>query len=512
MDNKKNTYNGLALVLFEKMQQDNIEYIYRGEFNTGITDSILNLAETNLDNSKDGKKTRKRVYFILVEGLQNITRHQEEVENTDDIPGLLIIQRKSYDYVITTGNLIKSESVEHLKGLLEKINSLDKKELKEYYRTILSSRTFSAKGGAGLGLIEIARKSGNKLNFGFEKLNETFSFFYLQTRINVVKNNDQLTTDEISIKNTNTLHRTLEDNKILLNFSGIFNQDKLISLLSIIDGHIRQKKVAMRNKVYNIMIELLQNIARHADDYVKNTVDGHYGIFFVSEHNSGFTFTAGNYIKKDKAEMLKAKIDSVNNLTQTELSKLHFQTMLSYKEERIDYIGLGITDMRIKSKNPFVYDFYPVDDEFDFYSLQVTITKRPPKMKKFEIEPTEDTPYVLLAEEKPVFLIKGMSYPENSLEFYKPVLEWLMKYSKNPKSLTAFEVRLKYYNTSTTKEFIKLLNIIEEISKKSAVTIKWYYDIEDEDAFALAAQFSKLINLDFQIIPFEVNYFDDNIL
>ncbi len=506
MNNSTKTDNRLALALFEKMQQDNIEYIYRGEFNTGITDSILSLAETNLDDSKSGIKTRKRVYFILVEGLQNITRHQEEAENSHNIPGLLIIQRKNYDYVITTGNLIKTKHIEHLEDLLEKINSLDKKELKEYYRKILSSRTFSEKGGAGLGLIEIARKSGNKLNYGFEKLNDIFSFFYLQTRINVVKNEYDNEKYEISIENTANLHHKLEANKILLNFSGIFNQEKLINLLSIIEGHIKGK-AAIKNKVFNIMVELLQNIVQHADDHKGSIQEGHYGIFFISERKDGFTITAGNYIKKENVDALENHIKSVNNLTQSELSKLHFQSLLDYKEGRQRTIGLGIINMRIKSKNPFVCDFYPVDDEFYFYSIQVTITKRPPKQKKLLIEPTEDTPKVILAEEEPAFLIKGRSYPNNAYEFFKPVHEWLIRYSKNPKTFTVFEIRFIYYNTSTTKEIVKMMNIIEEIANKSAVVIKWYYNADDEDAFNFALQFSKLIHVEFNIIA--IKYEED---
>jgi len=157
-----NTNLGLAFTLFKNMQQDNLEYTYRGNFNTAITDNILSLAESNLQDTKEKLKIRKRVYFIMVEGLQNITRHQEEVNEIRKEPGLFVIQRKKESYYITTGNLIKSENIDGLKTLLDKINSLNAAELKEYYREILNSRSLSSKGGAGLGLIEIARKSGRK--------------------------------------------------------------------------------------------------------------------------------------------------------------------------------------------------------------------------------------------------------------------------------------------------------------------------------------------------------------
>ena len=499
---KNKNHKALALNLFQDMQESNIEYIYRGEFNTAITDSILSLAETNLDDSKDSIKIRKRVYFILVEGLQNITRHQEEAETDESTPGLLVIQRKDKTYQITTGNLILSENIPHLTTLLVKINSLDKKELKDYYRKILNTRSFSEKGGAGLGLIEIARKSGNKLSYTFKKVSDEYSYFYMQTKIQLDKQDDENSPcNEDCIQNITKLHHTLDEQKILLNFSGIFNQDKLISLLSIIEGHMR-KIAALKNKIFNLMVELLQNIVHHADDYTFNNIAGHYGIFFISERKDGFTLTTGNYIKNEKIPPLKAKFDSINNLQQKELSRLHFQTLLSYKEKKSHNIGLGIIDMRIKSKNPFVYYFYPVNDEFSFFSIQVTITKRPATQKKLLIEPTTDTPKIILSEDEPAFLFSGSSYPENTEQFYRPVIEWLMNYAKNPKSFSVFEFRLKFYSSATEKIFIDIMQIIQEISEKSAVIIKWYYNKYDEDAFEFALQFSKLIDIQFNIIGY----------
>ena len=499
LNNLKNNTESLALELFQYMQQDNLEYIYRGEFSTTITDSILSLAESNLDNSKDAKKVRKRVYFILVEGLQNITRHQEESEDSDDNPGLLVIQRKDKAYRITTGNLIRSENIAHLTTHLDKINSLDKKELKQYYRDILNTRTFSEKGGAGLGLIEIARKSGNQLSFDFQKITEEFSYFYMQTKIQIQNKEDEIIVEsDKSIKNIISLHHTLDKFKILLNFSGIFNQEKLINLLSIIEGHLKGIAV-LKNKIFSLMVELLQNIVRHADDYTINNIAGHYGIFFISERKDGFTLTTGNYIKKEKIPVLKEKLDSINDLPQKDISKLHFQTLLSYKKKEVKTIGLGIIDMRIKSKNPFIYHFYPVDDIYSFFSIQVTITKRPPPLEALIIEQKKDTPKVVLSEHEPAFIIRGNSYPENPSIFYKPINSWLRKYSANPKSYTVFEIKFQFYNSSTEKELVKIMNTIEKISNKSAVIIRWFYNPEDEDAFDFAVQFSKLIDVEFNI-------------
>ena len=156
--------NNLAFNLFESIQGSTMEYTYRGSFTTKITDTILSLTESNLQNDNVEKKIRKRVFFIIVEGLQNVTRHQSSDESDElaGYPGLFVVQYKPDGYYITTGNLIKTTHQNTIKEQIDKINDLDKNELKKYSLEVLDEGEYSDKGGAGLGLIEIARKSGCK--------------------------------------------------------------------------------------------------------------------------------------------------------------------------------------------------------------------------------------------------------------------------------------------------------------------------------------------------------------
>lgn len=500
---KNNSGLGLAFKLFKNMQQDNLEYTYRGHFSTAITDNILSLAESNLEETKDKLKIRKRVYFIMVEGLQNITRHQEESSEGKEEPGLFVIQRKKNSYYITTGNLIKKDNIYKLKDQLEKINSLDATELKEYYREILNSRSFSNKGGAGLGLIEIARKSGKKLLYDFENLNEKYSFFYLHTEIPFSeKNFNKIENPEVILSNIKSLHKILEKHNILLNFTGIFNQDNLINLLTIIERQMKGT-VILKMKVYNIMVEMLQNILKHADNYTFNDVSGHYGIFFISEKDNGFLLTSGNYVLNKRVPELKGKLDEINVLDQKGLNEYYAKTLVDFKEDESKRSGLGILDMRIKSKEPFVYEFYPVDEEYSFFSLQITIQKKLLPVKPLIIEAKKDTPNIIFDAEKSVFSITGKSYPEDAHLFYEPVLKWIEEYGRNPNAFTVFEFKLDYYNTSTTKQFTKILFLLEKFTERSAIKIKWYYKKEDDDALAAGLRFSKLVEIEFNLIELD---------
>jgi len=82
-----------------------------------------------------------------------------------------------------SGNPVRKEHVEALKASLEKINGLDKDGLKELYKDIMKNSTLSEKGGAGLGFVDMARKSGEKLEWSFVDVDDEFSFFCLKVNI-----------------------------------------------------------------------------------------------------------------------------------------------------------------------------------------------------------------------------------------------------------------------------------------------------------------------------------------
>jgi hypothetical protein len=173
---------------YEQMERNKIMLSFKGDITSELLTSILQIMETKLDNFQEEPKLKKKVYNVLVECLQNLYHHKDEDPTTitgDDKRGaaMFMIGRKDNLYTIITGNYIISNKVESLKKRLDLINSMSKDELKEHYKEILNNDEFSAKGGGGLGMIDIARKTGQKLNYSFSPVDETFSFFSLNIQI-----------------------------------------------------------------------------------------------------------------------------------------------------------------------------------------------------------------------------------------------------------------------------------------------------------------------------------------
>ncbi len=103
-------------------------------------------------------------------------------------------------------------------------------------------------------------------------------------------------------------------------------------------------------------------------------------------------------------------------------------------------------------------------------------------MEKIYIPATKYTPEILLDAENGVMNFRGKSYPENTFEFYAPIIEWVKNYFKNPKKETTVNMEIVYFNSSTSKLFFNLLDILHENMNKSKITVNWIYDKDNENA------------------------------
>ena len=125
-------------------------------------------------------------------------------------------------------------------------------------------------------------------------------------------------------------------------------------------------------------------------------------------------------------------------------------------------------------------------------------------MERLEILATETTPQVVLDKEKGEFFIGEKSLPENAIEFYRPILEWLEEYYENPNEETIFKFKLEYYNTSTAKQFARIFLMLERLhlEGKSKVEIHWYYSKDDMDMQHSGKRYEKLLQLPFKFFEY----------
>jgi len=171
---------------YDKMERNNIMLSFKGDITSELLTSILQIMESKMDNLQEEPKIKKKVYNVLVECLQNLYHHMEDetpVASDRIRSAIFMIGKVDGQYNIITGNYIRAENVKTLKSRLDDINALTKEELKDYYKEVLNNGEMSLKGGGGLGMIDIARKTGQKLNYNFMPVDSKYSFFSLNIKI-----------------------------------------------------------------------------------------------------------------------------------------------------------------------------------------------------------------------------------------------------------------------------------------------------------------------------------------
>lgn len=367
--------NSFVFDLFEDMQRNNLNYIYRGLFTQSITDNILLLTEACMHNAGEDSKIKKRIFTILVEGLQNVTRHQEidgqESATDPNQAGIFIIQNQNGKYYITTGNPILKANIPTLIKQLEKINSLDPESLKLFYKEVLNNDKISNKGGAGLGLIEMARKSGNKLDFDFSDINDNYSYFYMGTKVlaedEPVDNTQQ---DKNSMDTIKAIHKTINDQNIVLIYNGLHTQDSLLHILSILEEHLGSKDLNFRKRMVYCIIEMLQNIVKHGYKTEDNSTKG---IFFVSHNGTSYQLNTVNYIKNSNISKAEEAIKFINSVSETELNDFYDKNLTSDESDTRKKCGLGLAEMRLRTHQKVNYTISPIDNTISAIFMQITI-------------------------------------------------------------------------------------------------------------------------------------------
>ena len=122
-------------------------------------------------------------------------------------------------------------------------------------------------------------------------------------------------------------------------------------------------------------------------------------------------------------------------------------------------------------------------------------------MEPIFIEGTAKTPSVKFNAKDGIIEIKGRSIPENSVEFYKPLVDWLEEYKSGPLDKTRVNIQLEYFNTSSSKCILDVFKKLEAIHKgKQEVEINWYYEEDDEDMLEAGEDYESIIRVPFKMI------------
>ncbi|MEL7147399.1 MAG: SiaB family protein kinase [Bacteroidota bacterium] len=170
-------------VLYKNLYDPSILLLHKGNISFELISLILESLEASVSGIEEDKKIRKKFNNIITESFQNISFHGQKRSDDQSNTDLLMVLSRKYFYKIVTGNLVSTSQVPALTEQLERINQMNKDELRQYYKEVMSNEQFSESGTAGLGFIDMARKTGQKLVYKFLKMDEQYTYFTFQVKI-----------------------------------------------------------------------------------------------------------------------------------------------------------------------------------------------------------------------------------------------------------------------------------------------------------------------------------------
>lgn len=176
--------------LYDELERQRVMLSFKGNLTAELVTVLLGVVERKMEVIEPDARARKRVFNVVMECLQNLYHHNAHLRLSDggtvptkDPHGVVMIVHQEKGYSVLTGNFMAGSDVDRLKAHLDRINAMEPTELRDLYKETLADGRFSSNGGGGLGMIDIARKSGGKLEYGFVPYDHDNAFFSLNVNV-----------------------------------------------------------------------------------------------------------------------------------------------------------------------------------------------------------------------------------------------------------------------------------------------------------------------------------------
>jgi len=156
---------------------------YGGEFTQTLISGMTKVLEKKVESSNLNTKVSNNIFVVFIEMGQNIMHYSRQCAQTDmfDPKGLICVGKENGHYFVTSQNLVTAEDKDYIETKLQQISTLSKEEIKQLYKETRRAERDTQSNGAGLGLLEIARKS-SQLEHSFKRLDDNHFLFELTAR------------------------------------------------------------------------------------------------------------------------------------------------------------------------------------------------------------------------------------------------------------------------------------------------------------------------------------------
>lgn len=341
--------------LYKRFNEYDLSLVYFGSFNDAITEKIIDLSETFMEN-RHLKSLKKKAVFLVTECFQNVTRHGKPKSKSDsnlDYTNAFILKIKNDICYIASANAIENRTIPVLKEKLDYLNQLNRDELHDLYLTVLQDGKFTEKKGASLGLIEMARRTGNKLTYHFDHLGDNYSVFYLMLTFSAENEiSDEVEAEKLkTFKGIHLIYKDLLLSRNYLLFKSDFSEDSIFPVIQMIDDNLKniEKPLVQRKNLFYATVESLQNI-NHLGHHREGGIDG---VFAFSKEEADYLIQSIFELDPAYRDKVISFLGCLQDLSSEGIKDEFRRAISSEKQSSFD---LSFTDLARISKKWEYYD------------------------------------------------------------------------------------------------------------------------------------------------------------
>lgn len=361
-------------VFFELLHDDEYCLLYNGNFVDAVTSKIINITKVSLIQRGELIKTQNRFAYLIAECFQNIIRHgghKEHNINDKPLPGFFMAKIKSNYYDLVTGNLIDHTNIPPLQKQFDDVNSLSKDELKTLYKKALAEGELSEKGGAGLGLIDMAKKSAQKLEYEFLNATDKQSMFYQRVVMAADIDKYERTGNDNNLEFGIKLHKTMVERNILILQKSDFARNSILPMLTIVEENVDSEGInaLLVKSLYLILVELFQIVKPQSD---KTTIKRE-GILFISKHKKVYSICSGYYVSNKKINDLKKFMKKISGMNNAELETIYLKRLKNSDNTKIKPTKTLVEKFGRIISERISFSVHDIDSKTSFFSIYVDI-------------------------------------------------------------------------------------------------------------------------------------------
>lgn len=328
-----------VLALYERFAGDRSTFLYGGAFLDEHTARLINMQEEHLESEGATRLTRGKLTFVLVEAYQNIVRHR--VKDASMLNGagrgLFLLRSAGTSHEVTAMNAVAGAEVEALRRALDRLSGLDLGEMKRLFLRGLQNEARTERGGAGLGLVEMARRSGNPLRHTFATIDDLHQLFALQVLVG--PDDGWLSAASLPVD----LHQIMLEDRILLLHRGALPAVVQENLIRMIERDMSELQAgpSRADQAFLLMMGAVADLG----------VAGEGPLVMVAQGTGHATITLAAPLASTTATRVEKALQVVMSMDGPELQRRYRDTLLG-RADGVGGLELGLMDLARRSIGP----------------------------------------------------------------------------------------------------------------------------------------------------------------